>query len=136
MSVAFVDTNILVYVFDDDEPEKQARVRDVLASGEHRLVLSTQVLGELYLTVTRKLARPLDPGVAGDVVGALAELPVVHTDLALVRAAIETSQRTQISYWDALIIEAAASVGCDLLLSEDLADGSTIRGVTIQNPFA
>lgn len=135
MSVAFVDTNILVYVFDDDEPAKQARARDVLASGEHRLVLSTQVLSELYVTVTRKLARPLDPGVAGDVIGALAELPVVHTDLALVRAAIQTSMQAQISYWDALIVEAAASVGCDLLLSEDLADGSTIRGVTVQNPL-
>lgn len=135
-SRAFVDTNVLVYLFDDDEPVKQARARELLVAGEHHLVLSTQVLGELFVTVTRKLARPLAGDVAADVVAALAELTVVPTDLALVLAALETSRVAQLSYWDALIVEAAASAGCDRVLTEDLAGGSTIRGVLIDNPFA
>ncbi len=133
---AFLDTNVVVYLFDDDEPKKQARARAVLGDREFDLVVSTQVLGEVYVTLTRKLARPLAPEAAADAIDALAELPVVHTDVALVRVAIETSRQTQLSYWDALIVEAAASAGCDQLLTEDLATGSTLRGVAVVNPFA
>ena len=133
----FVDTNVLVYAFDDDEPEKQAVARGVLAREDGpALIVSAQVLSELFVAVTRVRDRRLDPAAAEQVVGELARLPVVALDAPLVRAAIATSQRHQISYWDALIVEAAATAGCDALLTEDLATGSTIRGVHIENPFA
>jgi predicted nucleic acid-binding protein len=54
----------------------------------------------------------------------------------MVHKAIETSRMAQLSYWDALTIEAAASAGCDRVLTEDLATGSIIRGVRIDNPFS
>lgn len=134
---AFVDTNVVVYVFDDDESEKQARARELLtASASEILVVSTQVLAEFYVTVTRKLARPLDVATARSAVAALSELPVVATDADLVLAAIELSDRYQISLWDGLIVQAAAAAGCSTIFTEDLADGSELAGVRVENPFA
>lgn len=138
MSVrAFVDTNVVVYAFDDDEPEKQATARAILDStGPTTLVLSAQVLAEFYVTVTRKLARPVPPDQARAAVEALRELPVVSTDSQLVQAAVVTAQRHQLSLWDAMIVEAAAAADCDVVLTEDLTDGAVLRDITIENPFA
>lgn len=134
---AFLDTNVVVYAFDDDEPEKQERARAVLdAPATEVLVLSAQVLAEFYVTVTRKLARPLAPASAREAVAALSELPVVSADADLVLAGIELSDRYQISLWDGLIVQAAVTAGCETILTEDLADGSLLAGVRIQNPFA
>lgn len=130
----FVDTNVLVYAFDGRDPVKQAQAIAVLEGREH-LVISAQVLGEFYVTVTRKLAEPLSEAAAGDVIERLAQLPVVPTDARLVAAATATSRDSRISYWDALIVEAAVTADCDRLLSEDLADGAVIRGVRVENPF-
>jgi predicted nucleic acid-binding protein len=137
MSVrTFLDTNVLVYAFDDGEPEKRDRARALLAAPPAPFVISAQVVGEFYVVVTRKLAKPLAPGDAKAAVEQLLRLPVVPVDAELTSAAVATSQSAQLSYWDALIIEAAGAAGCDLLLSEDLADGATIRSIHIQNPFA
>lgn len=131
----FLDTNILVYLFDGDAPEKQARAAEVITDSSHDLVVSTQVLGEFYVVVTRKLARPLDNRTAALAVDRFGEFVVVPADAAMVRAAIETSSRSQLPYWDALIVEAAHSAGCDRIMTEDLDDGATIRGVRITNPL-
>jgi predicted nucleic acid-binding protein len=133
---AFVDTNVLVYAFDDGEPTKRDRARALLAGPPTPLVISAQVIGEFYVTVTRKLARGLDEAIASAALSELLRLPVVPIDGDLTRAAVATSRAAQLSYWDALIVEAAATAGCDRLLSEDLADGATIRSVRIENPFA
>lgn len=136
---SFLDTNIAVYLFDAHEPAKQARARSVIRSADTRgndLVVSTQVLSEFYVTVTRKLHQPLDAARAARAVEYLARFEVVTIDKATVRLAIETSQAAQLSYWDALIVESAAGSGCVRLLSEDLATGRTIRGVSVQNPLA
>jgi predicted nucleic acid-binding protein len=132
----FLDTNVLVYAFDHDSGDKRLRARDMLADrGANDFVISAQVLGEFFVTVTRKLARPLTAQAAARAVDELGSLPVVRIDTVLVRAAIDTSQRAQLSYWDALIVEAAASAGCARILTEDLADGTSIRGVRIEDPF-
>jgi predicted nucleic acid-binding protein len=133
---AFLDTNVLVYLFDHDEPAKTRRARDVLAQAKPGgLVLSPQVLSEFYLVVTRKLKRPLDPAVALQAVDWLSLLRVVALDPALVKAAIQTSRSSQISYWDALIVASAAAAGCERLLSEDLNDDQLIGSVRVENPF-
>lgn len=134
---AFVDTNVVVYAFDDDEPARQQRAREVLsAPADVMLVLSTQVLAEFYMTVTRKLARPLDAATASQAVAELAELPVVSTDADLVLAAVDLAQQHRLSLWDALIVQAASAAGCATLLTEDLAAGAVLAGVRIENPFA
>ena len=134
-SRTFVDTNIFVYAFDADEPAKRDVALGVIRDTPD-LVISTQVLGEFFVAVTRKLARPLPEAVAAAAVEEMTTLPVVPTDLTLVRSALATARLHQLSYWDALVVEAAATAGCDRLLTEDLADGAELRGVRIENPFA
>jgi predicted nucleic acid-binding protein len=135
---SFVDTNVLVYLFDADAVDKQAAARRLLASAgeEGDLILSTQVLKEFYVSVTRKLGKPLPPDEALKATRALGELPVVQVDPETIYAAIELGRRFQLSFWDALIVEAARRGDCDRLLSEDLQDGQEIAGVRVVNPFA
>lgn len=135
MSRSLVDTNILVYCYDGDEPAKRARALALLADDATELVVSTQVLQEFYVAVTRKLARPLSAEDAERALQALATLPTVPADRELVLAAVALSHRHRLSLWDALIIRAAADGGCDTLLTEDLQDGATFDGVRIRNPL-
>jgi predicted nucleic acid-binding protein len=132
----FLDTNVLVHAFDHDEPAKRERARDVLASAKpDTLAVSAQVLGEFYVTVTRKLARPLGEASAAEALEWLGLLHVVALDVPLVRAAVRVSRSAQLFYWDGLIVAAAEAAGCRLLLSEDLSDGQTIGTVRVENPF-
>lgn len=133
----FLDTNVLVYAYDRADPEKQRRAQAVIGGMQaDRLALSSQVLSEFYVTVTQKLAEPLGRPDAAAAVRALADLHVVPVDAPLVIQATDVQQRWQLSYWDALILAAAATAGCDRLLSEDLGHGSTLGGVRVENPFA
>lgn len=133
---SFLDTNVLVYAADTDEPVKRQQAQQLLADDQARFAISTQVLGEFYVTVTRKLVTPLSASAARSAVSELGRLPTIATDVQLVQAAIDTSDRHQLSFWDALIIEAAVIAGCDTLQTEDLNAGATIRGIKIVNPFA
>lgn len=132
----FVDTNILVYAFDDADPRKQAVAQSILDVGRSgHLVLSPQVLQEFYVTVTRKLARPLDEAAALNMVQHLAALPLVFADGALVVSALRLHQRYQISVWDALILQAAITGGCTRVLSEDLQHGMRVGNLVVEDPF-
>jgi predicted nucleic acid-binding protein len=132
----FLDTNVLVYLFDHDEPTKQQRAREILENAEPgELVLSTQILSEFYVTVTRKLGRPLDPALATQVVDWLGLLSVVSIDMTLIKSAIQTSRSSRLSYWDGLVVATAARAGCERLLTEDLNDGQKIGPVHVENPF-
>ncbi len=130
----FLDTNVVVYAFDAADPAKQRAAIAVLKSGR-RLVVSTQVLVETWWVLTRRLERPLSEDSASEAIGEFCRLPVVSTDPDLVRRAITTSRRWQLAVWDALIVEAARSSGCDRVLTEDLQDGQDFDGVTVENPF-
>lgn len=133
----FFDTNILVYLFDADEPAKKelacARFETETAAG--RAILSTQVLQEFYVAVTRKLSVPLESEIAEAIVRDLSLLPVVSINVERVLAAILKSRRLGFSFWDALIVEAALSGGAERLLSEDMQHGQVIDGLVIENPF-
>jgi predicted nucleic acid-binding protein len=132
----FVDTNVLVYAADRSEPEKRALARRALGTKSYgRLVVSAQVLGEFYTTVTRKLPEPIPEAEAVQTLDFLALLPVVSIDTPLVKDAVQISRFAQLSYWDGLIVAAASRAGCQRLLSEDLNDGQQIGGVRIENPF-
>ena len=134
----FVDTNVFVYLFDAEEPAKQQRAREVVSElmRTSALVLSSQVLSELYVTVTRKLAYPLEPDSALRALADLAVYPVVAIDAALVQRAAARAVAEQVAYWDALILEAAVEAGAGAVYSEHLQHGRTYRGVTVQDPFA
>lgn len=131
----FVDTNVLVYAFDRDEPAKRKRSLAILADGDD-LVLSTQVLQEFYVTVTRKLRRPVSEPDAEAAVRDLAQLEVVTVDKNTVLQAIAISRTRVLSFWDSLVVCSASMAGCARLLSEDMQHGREIEGVTIVNPYA
>ena len=131
----FVDTNVFVYALDTDEPRKRAIALEVLSNPADAFVTSAQVLAELYVTVTRKLRRPLPAADAAKRIAELSNLPVVSDDVALVRAAVALSEGARLSYWDAAVVVAAASAGCRRLVSDDLQHGMDLAGVRIENPF-
>ena len=133
----FLDTNVLVYMFDANAPGKQRIARHLYETGVASgvAILSTQVLQEFYVTVTRKLGTPLAEEDAESVVRDFALLPVVQIDPPLILAAIGRARRLRVSFWDALIIDAAIAGGATTLYSEDLQDGLEIDGLTIRNPF-
>ena len=133
----FIDTNVFVYLFDRDAPEKRGRARELVAreSQDGPLVISTQVLQEFYVSVTRKLGRPLPEQQAEAATRELAALDVVEVDSGIVLRSIAAARRHKLSLWDALIVEAARARGCARLLTEDLQHGQRFGPLTIENPF-
>jgi predicted nucleic acid-binding protein len=137
VSRSFFDTNVLLYMYDDDEPQKKARAIDVFekAVEDNLAVLSTQVLQEFYVNATRKLAVPLSPERAAARVRDFARLPLVRVDEAMILAAIERNRSISLSFWDSLVVEAALRSGAGRLLTEDLKHGQRIGDLTVENPF-
>ena len=127
---AFVDTNVLVYAFDKNSSPKK-RVAQRLMSElmkDNRLHLSTQVLQELFVTLTRKVGQPCSSEEALAVLDDLAAWPVIAINYAAIRAAAGLAERAKISFWGALIVVAAERSGAAVLYSEDLNDGQESSG--------
>ena len=131
----FFDTNVLVYCTDTTTPEKQLRARSLVAqsAAEGEAVVSTQVLIELFYTLTRKQKMP--PPSAQALTQAYGAWPVVDSDVTLVNGAIEKSIQHQLSIWDAMVIEAALRANARTLYSEDLTHGQRFGALTVVNPF-
>ena len=135
MSKVFLDTNILAYPLDRRNPEKGNACRALLerVRDARNGVISTQVMQEFYVTATQKLG--VEPLLAKDILVSFENLEVVTLSPSLVKEAIDCQQLSRISFWDALIVVAASSARCEVLWSEDLNSGQTIRGVRIENPL-
>ena len=134
----FVDTNVLVYLFDAGQPAKQQTAREIVAglARAGTLVVSSQVLNEFYVTVTRKLQEPLPVSTALRALADFTAYPCVAIDAALVQRAAVRSAGDQLSHWDALIVEAAIESGAEVLCSEDFTAGQVYQGVRVEDPFA
>ena len=133
----FVDTNILVYAHDLDADFKNEIAGNILKKlwQEGTGVISTQVLQEFYVTVTRKIPDPLSAAKAR---GILENYMAWHVELngpELILLASEIEQRHLLSFWDSLIVAAACNAKADKILTEDLNHGQIIEGVLIENPF-
>lgn len=135
MSKSFFDTNILVYASDKSDPGKRDRARTLL--GEAALVdtgvISIQVLQEFFVVATKKLG--IDPLDAKGILESFENFEVVQVTQRLIRDAIDMSVLNRLSFWDALIVAAAESAACELLVTEDMSDGQVIKGVRITNPY-
>jgi predicted nucleic acid-binding protein len=134
--VRFVDTNILLYAVSRDPGEraKAERANEILDARD--AALSTQVLQEFYVQATRESrSSRLTHDQAVAFIGTLLTFPIQGGTTGVVLAAMATKQRFAISYWDAAILEAARALGCEVVLSEDLADGADYGGVRVVNPF-
>jgi len=133
----FIDTNVLIYAHDADAGPKNETARTVLRDlwGRRAGVLSTQVLQEFYVNVTRKIAIPLSKPTARAVVDSY-KAWCVSTTPAEISAAFRIEDETGIGFWDALIVAVARKAGAVRILSEDLNAGQIIAGVRIENPFS
>jgi predicted nucleic acid-binding protein len=133
----FVDTNILMYAHDTSAGEKHLRAKALLEElwRDRTGVVSTQVLQELSVNLRRKAGRPLDVKATREIVtDYLAWQVVVNGGEAIVEA-LDLEARYQISFWDALVIQAAQASGAETLYSEDLSDGQTYGSVRVVNPL-
>jgi predicted nucleic acid-binding protein len=136
MSAQFVDTNVLLYAIsrEPEDHDKAARANALLDAGD--VALSVQVLQEFYVQSTReRRADRITHEQAVGLIESLLVFPVADLTTGLVLAAMATRDRFRISYWDAAILEAARSLGCEVVLSEDLGDGQDYAGVRVENPF-
>ena len=131
----FFDTNVIVYTYDEDAPSKRDIARMMMKDSlvAQTGVVSGQVLGETYVTLTKKLKIPVEN--AREEIQRLAGFHVVEISSSLVLRAIEIEEEHQLSYWDSLIIAAAELASCDTVWSEDLNDGQCYGSVTVRNPF-
>jgi len=137
MSARFVDTNILIYAHDVDAGDRHWRAKTVVSElWESGLgMLSTQVLHEFYVNITRKIPAPLAPAAARALIEPYLSWQVQALGPDSVLIASEIQQRYRISFWDALIIHAAACGGASVLYSDDLNAGQVMEGVKIVNPL-
>jgi predicted nucleic acid-binding protein len=135
---SFVDTNILIYAEDKDAKQKHALASDLLVRlwNERDGVVSVQVLQEFYVNVTRKLKKPLSSAKALEIVEEYLTWTVVENTGKLLTSAIDLQQRNQLSFWDAMVVQAALEAGCDKLYSEDMNAGQRFGSLVIVNPFA
>jgi len=131
----FVDTNVFAYALDEGEPVKRETARETIETHRRQIVVSTQVLIELYAVCTRKLG--MDRDVAGKAARAVALFPVVSADRELILDALTLAADAQLSVFDAAVVAAAVRGGCAVLLTEDLNEGQVLSGgVRVRNPFA
>ena len=131
----FVDTNILIYAHDRSAGPKHDRASDLVVrlTEDGSGALSTQVLIEFYAVATRKLRRPVEEAEAAlEDLGCWTIHRLEHADLM---RAVRLQRRHRISWWDALIINSAIELGCEILWSEDLAHGQRFGSVRVQDPF-
>ncbi len=133
----FVDTNVLIYAHDPSAGPKYDRARELINDlwrGGTGCV-SIQVFQEFYANATRKLARPLAPELAIQIIADLSHWQVHRPNVNDVIEAIHLHTRRQISFWDAMILTSARRLGCQTLWSEDLNTGQNYEGIEVRNPF-
>lgn len=133
----FVDTNLFVYAHDASAGRKAEISREVITGlWESRMgCVSVQVMQELFVNVTRKVARPLPARDAALLVEDLSAWIVHSPGPWDVLSAIDLHERAGVSFWDAMILASARSLGCRVLYSEDLNAGQSYDGVLVINPF-
>ncbi len=129
-----LDTNLLVYAEGVDDPARQQAAEAILHRlSRDTLVISVQILGEMYNVLTRKGVSRAQAHAA--VQSWRSTIEIVGTSKAMMDEALELAVQHRLKVWDALILVAAAEAGCELLVSEDFQDGFVWNGVTVANPF-
>jgi len=136
----FLDTNIFVYAIDSSQQwgRQQAIARSIIRQQieNESGVISLQVVQEFYQVATTKIAVPLSTEDALEFIRYMSCLEIVVASLEMVIAAVHLHQRYLLSFWDALILQAAEFAGCSQVLSEDLQHNLRLDGLVVLNPFA
>ncbi|HEX2464774.1 MAG TPA: PIN domain-containing protein [Thermoanaerobaculia bacterium] len=136
IAVRFVDTNVLLYAVSTAPRERSKNERALAILDDHDLAVSVQVLQEFYVQATRSSrSDPLTHQQATALVESWLRFRVQETTIDLLRNALSTKERWNLSYWDAAVVEGARLAGCRILLTEDLQHGADFAGVRVENPF-
>jgi predicted nucleic acid-binding protein len=132
----FLDTNVVVYAYDANHPEKQRVARDLLKSGiAGKLVISTQVLAEFAAILLHKISPPANADAVMKGLDAMAAIRLVIPDAELIRRAVQVRASYGIHFYDGMIVAAAERAGCGRIWSEDFNAGQKYFGITVANPF-
>lgn len=131
----FIDTNILIYLFSDTEPEKRGQVQDLLKTkpDNHTIVWSTQIVQEFYQVMTAKYKK--DPQKVKSVINQFDQFELVVNNMETIQNAIDIQILNKFSFWDSLVLSAAIQSRCNVLLTEDLTHDQEVDGISIKNPF-
>jgi len=131
----FLDTNIVIYAYSEDEPEKQKIANEVLERYSDQIIISSQVINELSNTLFRKFKLNADE--VREVVLELNDnFPIVNFDLQTQLKGIEIKGKYQLQFYDSMILATALENGCNILISEDMQHNQVIENkLTIINPF-
>jgi predicted nucleic acid-binding protein len=134
----FVDTNILMYAHDASAGDKHARAKATVEQlwRDRTGIVSTQVLQELAVNLRRKTGRPVDLTTIREIVADYLSWQVVVNGRESILEALDLQGRYQLSFWDALIVQAAQASGADVLYSEDLSAAQEFGPVIVVNPLA
>lgn len=133
----FVDTNILVYAYDVSAREKREKAMEVISGlwNTGRGVISTQVLQEFFVCVTKKIPEPLSIETAKSIVSDYLKWDTVVIGGDSIIEAIDICSAHKYSFWDSMVIASALRSGAKTILSEDFSDRQRIKGILIKNPF-
>lgn len=133
----FVDTNIIIYAHDLDSGPKHDIAKTIIEDlwEEKSGILSTQVLQEFYVNITRKIPTPLLPAQARGVIENYLVWRVELNGPETILLASEIEERYNLSFWDSMIVAAARNAEAEKILTEDLNSGQIVEGILIENPF-
>jgi predicted nucleic acid-binding protein len=133
----FVDTNVLVYAYDRSAGSKYKKASSLIQALWEKKTgcLSIQVLQEFYVTVTRKVAKPLGSEAASQILADLSVWRIHSPTAADLLDAVRIERLYAISFWDAMIIQSASRLGCKTIWSEDLNPGQSYNEIVVNNPF-
>ena len=134
---AFVDSNILVYAHDSGAGTRNQVAKALVARlwGERTGVLSTQVIQEFYVNVRRRARNPIEPAEVRRLVEDYLLWEIVVNDGSTILGALDIERRFKVSFWDALILQAANTAKVTTVYSEDLSHGQSYHEVKVVNPF-
>ena len=139
MSVKFfLDTNIIVYAFDQSAPKKAVIAQRLIADGaaDKQAIISYQVVQEFINVAVRRFRLSIvKSDLESFVLTALFPMMAISSSPSLVIDALRLHGQHQIAWFDALIVAAALQGGCKVLYSEDMQDGQRFGGMVVQNPF-
>jgi len=135
----FLDTNIFVYSFDKNNPEKCGQAQELICNAldSGKGVISYQVVQEFLCVALKKFTNPLSITDAAEYLSSvLFPLCQVYPGTAFYLNALEIRERTRLSLYDSLIVQAAREAGCRTLFSEDMQHGFKYFELTVKNPFS
>ena len=133
----FLDTNILVYAYEENDPQKQGIAQQMLRNAlAGEMMISSQVLAEFSHALLYKTSPKFSPARVTTILDALAPVRVIQNDREMTQRAVEAHSAYRIHFYDGLIVAAAERAGCPHIWSEDLNAGQQYFGVTVVNPFS